>query len=640
MLLCLAATVPVAAEEVARLLPETVVSAAAIPVPSREVGSAISVVDRAAIERRQVPVLSDVLRAVPGLAVSRSGPVGGQTQVRMRGAEANHTLVLIDGIEVNDPVSSSEFDFAHMLADDIERIEVLRGPQSALWGADAIGGVIDITTRRAEPGTVVSGRAEGGAHGTFRVHSAVRNAGESHDVALSASALTTEGVNASRFGGEDDGYRNLTLNLNAGLRPDDALDLRATLRATDANTEFDDFDFVAGSPTQGFPIDAANDTDVSQLYAGARARFSVLDGRWEHEVSTGYTRSRLATQANRVRNTSTRGERRKIAYRTTVFAESEVGLPASHALTLLAERERLRFSNRGLPGPSLADQDRETTAYGFAAEYRVSIADRLALGASARHDENERFADADTFRLTAAYDLRRTGSRLHASLGTGVTNPTFFEQFGFFPGFFVGNPSLEPERSRGWDVGVEQRLLDDRVVLDVTWFESDLTNEVATVFDPVTFLSSPVNLPGESRRRGLELSARARLTPTLGASASYTFLRAEQSDGRDEARRPRHTGSVSLDWRDTDDRAAVSVSLDFGAGAVDDEFVFATPQSRVDLGSYALLNVAGRYRIAPSVSALARVENLLDDGYEEVYGFRAPGLGVFVGLAVDFGNGR
>lgn len=275
--------------------PTTVVSASRVPVPSPEVGSALLVLPEERIEASGARFVSDLLRQAPGVAVSRQGAVGTSAQVRMRGAEANQTLVLIDGIEANDPAFSSEFDFAYLLSGGIQTIEVLRGPQSALYGSDALGGVIHVSTQRATKPSEATAFAEAGSFNSYQAGALVGSKSDRYDLAVSAHWLDTGGTNVSRFGSEDDGYENLTVGAAGGVQLNPGLRLDASVRYTDARSEFDRQDFAfPATPTQGLVIDSDDVTDVTRLYATVQGRLDLLDGRWQHRVRA----SRTETQSD------------------------------------------------------------------------------------------------------------------------------------------------------------------------------------------------------------------------------------------------------------------------------------------------------------------------------------------------------
>ncbi len=598
------------------LLPEIVVTASRAPVPAEQVGSAITVIDRAEIERRQTRFVADLLRDVPGVSVSQAGPSGAVTQVRMRGAESNHTLVMIDGVEANDPAGGAEFDFAHLTTADIERIEVLRGPQSALYGSDAIGGVINIITRRGRRGHNLRGSLEGGSFGTIQASGGLSGAGDGYRYALNASQFHTDGISIDPDGDERDGYRNRTLSFSgtADLLPN--LELSATGRHVDARVESD--------PGPALPVDTDSVSHIDQFYGRVQAKLSLLDGNWEHIVGIGLTDTENKTRTDGEPDTRIAGRRVKYDYQTNVTFTTP---DAQHSITGLAEREEEDFTFRGFQ-----DVDRDTTTHALVGLYRLDLFDRIFLSAALRHDDNEIFKDATTYRATAAYLHRETGTRLHGSYGTGVKNPTFFELFGFDANF-RGNPDLKPERSEGFDIGVEQRFGGGRHAVDVTYFEQDLEDEI------VGFGDTAVNQTGTSKRRGVEISGRAQLLPELAVTGTYTYVWAREPNGDVEVRRPAHSASLHVNYRFLEDRANLNFGVRYNGAQDDLDFrpPFPAPPERVRLDDYLLVNLAGSYRITDNVEAYARIENLLDADYEDVFGFATPGIAAYVGMRVQFG---
>jgi vitamin B12 transporter len=287
------------------------------------------------------------------------------------------------------------------------------------------------------------------------------------------------------------------------------------------------------------------------------------------------------------------------------------------------------------------DQDQRTTA--AVLEVIVSPLRQTSISLSARYDDNSDYDDVATYRATTAWTTASTRTRLHASYGTGQKAPTFVERFGFFPDQFVGNPDLVPETSTGWETGIEQPLFDSRVSLGATYFHEDLQDEInGFAFDPATFLFTAENLDGESKRRGVEVTAQARVTEGLRVSGSYTYLDATEPDSSTgdetrEIRRPRHVASLNGDWRFLANRADVNLNLAYVGDRTD---VFFEPvafeKEIVNLDSYYLASVAVSYRATEQVRVYARVENLLDDNYEDVYGYSTPGRGAYAGIGLSF----
>ena len=592
-----------------------------------DTGSAVSIITSEELEHRQIRFVSDALRAVPGLAVSRLGPAGTNTQVRIRGAEANHTVVLIDGVKINDPFTS-EVDFAHLLSAQIERIEILRGPQSVLYGSEAIGGVISIFTKRGAPGVQADASAEGGSFSTYDGSAALRGATQTLNYALSASALKTDGTNVSRFGSEDDGYRNRTLYARAGWAPVSVAAIDASVRYRDSRSMFDpqDFGFPPGA-TFGLIVDGDRRSDGDQLDARLRGRLTT--GALEHQLGFARTQTEEDTFANGVFTNGFEGKRARFDYQGTW----RFGASVPQALTLAAEHERQQFESKGSTPASAQNQTRENDKTAIASEYRVRLPSLTALTFSVRRDNHELFADATTYRITAAQPLGQR-VKLRTSVGTGIANPTFFELFGFIPGSFDPNPELKPEKSRGFDVGADFAIADGGR-LSLTYYDADLESEIAGTFSLNTFRSSVANLSGKSKRRGVEVEAQYAPSANLTVWVTYTYTDAHQPDGQVEVRRPRHVGSAAITYALRNAAGAITLAVDHNGRQEDLDFRSFT-SARVSLRDYTLVRLAGQYNLTRNVSLTARVENLLDQDYEEVFSYRPSGRAYYAGVQARF----
>jgi len=613
----------------AQTTPQTVIiSSTRSAVPAAEVGSALTVITGEELEAKQIRLVSDALRAVPGIAVNRSGPAGSLTQVRIRGAEGNHTVVLIDGMKVNDPFSS-EVDFSHLLAAQIDRIEILRGPQSVLYGSEAIGGVISIYTKRGTPGTQAEAALEAGSFSTVGGGAALRGATDALNYALSVDALRTDGTNVSRFGSEDDGTRNQTLLGTARWTLTPALALDAAVRWIDDRIESDpqDFGFPPG-PNFGLVVDGDNRGDTDQLDARLRAQLLALDGRLEHQFGIAHSKTHGDNQVDDVFSSGWEGQREHFDYQGSVRFGDQT-LP--QVLTLALEREELTFENKGPLPTSEENQTRKNDKTGLALEYRVRFASQTALTLSGRQDRHELFDDASTYRVTVAQPVGNV--KLRASAGSGIANPTFFELFGFIPGSFDPNPALKPEKSVGFDLGADVDLFDGAGQLSLTYFDADLENEIVSTFDSTTFRSSVANLDGKSRRKGLEVEGHWDVSADWTLAASYAYTDSKQPDGQREVRRPRHVAAASVSYSLPNQRGAVTLAADHNGQQEDTDFGSST---RVALKDYTLVRLAGSYALSPHVDLTARVENAMDQAYEEVYSYRASGGAFYVGVAARF----
>jgi vitamin B12 transporter len=596
-----------------------VVTGSRTPILADDATATISLLDAADIEARGGVFLADTLRAVPGLAVSRSGNLGGLTQIRARGSEANHILVLIDGVEVASPFTG-EADFAHMAFDDIGRIEIARGEQSALWGADAIGGVVHMTTRTPEDGVSIGARLEAGSFETRRGSIQIAQGLERGHWSFQYGGFETAGIDISGLGGDDDGYRNRNAALSGRWQMGDQLALSASLRwighiaASDADVDFDG---------------RLDDTDSVRRGDQVFARFGVnaTTGVIAHEAGVQLTDDAANSLTDGVRTDRSLGQRQQVYYQTsTEWGGGQIG----HRLTGLIEIERDRTKNDGGPG-SFANQTRRLETTAFAADYGFERGG-LDLTASARHEQNDWFDDATTWRLGAGWAFDVIGGRARASIGEGVKNPGVFELFGFFPAFFIGNPDLQPEHSKGWELGWDQVIADGRGQVSIVYYRSTLEDEIYTDFGVFPFTAR--NATSESTRSGVELEAQWQIADALSARGSVSVLESEQ-DGVAEIRRPERLASVTLDWRPEGSDWSGSATIDYTGEQDDTDFgTFAS----IVLDAYTLVGGQVRWQANDHVEIYARGENLLDEDYQDVFGFHTPGRGVYLGLRFTGGE--
>lgn len=628
MAVCLTACVTATAQEPLAQLDTIVVTASRTPVSLASTGSAVSLITREEIERRGAAFAIDLLRDVPGVAVSRSGGIGSQAQLRIRGSEANHALVLIDGVEANDPSVGDEFQFEHLATNDIERIEIVRGPQSALWGSDAVGGVINVITRRPASPFEAGGHLETGSFGTINGVTQLGVSSNRYEMGLGLSYLDSDGSNASRTGDENDGFTNAIANFVARVHASDRLQLDFSARHTDSTKQFDTTDFGV----TGLPVDTDRSTDSRQNYLKAAA--AIDSGAWMHSIRLTY----LDTDAENFSDGSSVSS--LSSDKLGIYYQSDLSLPGTfdHTLTFALDHEKEEFSQRGtasLFGDPNQDQELDTT--GYILEYRSNPHEALNLSVSARHDQSSVFDSVTTYRLSASYALRDGRTWLRGSYGTGQKSPTFIERFGFFPDAFLGNAALRPEQSEGWEIGLDRTFLGERLTFSATYFDDMLENEInGFAFDPVALQFTAANLEGRSHRKGLETSVSADATDALRLTASYTYIDSTQPDADGsqarEIRRPRHMAAVNVNYAFST-RMNVNLNVSYNGSQIDNFFPpFPQPAERRELSSYRLVSLAANVRLTEHLELFGRVENLLDEDYEDVLGFATPGLATFIGL--------
>ncbi|MFN0264005.1 TonB-dependent receptor plug domain-containing protein [Tepidamorphus sp. 3E244] len=615
--------------EGATLLPDIIVGSSFEETPSERVGSAVTVVTSEDLRNQGVVLATEALRSLPGVSVSQSGPQGSLTQVRIRGAEANHTLVLIDGIEANRP-GDGEYDFGGLLAAEIERIEIIRGAQSGIYGSNAHAGVINIQTYPGRGAPRVRAVVEGGTPASAAGHLSAGGQQGAFFGAVSVTGYDTDGFNASRFGDEKDGADNLTLTAKGGVDISEHFNIAANLRFVDRRTETD------GQPVD-FLVERPNASELEEIHGRIVASGSFFDGALSYEGGAIYSEIESRGIDVDFGNTGLLEDRTDLFYKTTLRHDTPDMFGASHRLTgyVRHRTEGIRFTDfTTFATPAqLAHKEREVLS--FAGEYQVDLFDHLSLSAAVRHDDNNgAFDDATTFRLAGSYRLANYGARLHASVGTGVTNPTLIEQFGYDPTTFVGNPNLTPESSTSWDVGIEKSFYDGLLVVDVTYFQSTLEDEIVNDFSgfPVVTVA---NADGTSHRQGVEVSAAWSPLSWFDLTATYTYLDSTDANGSTELRRPRHAGRVDATARFAQDRGTLTLSAVMNADTRDTNF--ATFQT-VSLDDYFLVNARAAYQLNPFAQAYVRVENLLDEDYEEVWSYRAPGISAYAGLVLTLGG--
>ncbi|MBA8903515.1 TonB-dependent receptor [Phyllobacterium sp. P30BS-XVII] len=603
-------------------------------------GRAYTVITGEQLVQNQTRYVADALRQVPGFAVSRGGSYGGLTQVRVRGAEANHLLVMIDGVEASE-TGNGEFDFGGLPVTDVDHIEILRGPQSAFWGSNALAGVVNIITKGGtRDGFKISGRSEAGTDGTWLGNVLLQGGADNYDFALSGTYRQNKGFNISNFGSEKDGDKNGSINgkFKVDITPDVVVD--GTFRYVNRRSDLDP-DGGYGTPFQGLVVDGDDQTTTKELLGSLGITWTSLDGALTQKARISDTNTLRDNLKHDEYISGNEGNRLNGSYQATYKFDTPAFADARHQITAGYQGERETFQQR----PAKADfnspyfdasqfEKHDRTMHSFVGEYRGEFFDQLYLNAAARHDDNDRFKDASTYSFGAAWKIPDWGTRLHSSVGTGVTNPTFYDQFGYIPSTYKGNPNLRPEKSLGWDFGVEQSFFDEQLVVDVTYFRQNLTDEITSIATP-DFRYTPVNQDGRSKRQGVEVAATLNLTSGFTTTATYTYTDAKDPDGQIEIRRPRHSGSLNAAYTFLEDRARVFSEVTFNGKMEDTAFTPPLP-TRVVLKDYTLVTIGGSYKFSDKMEAYARIENLVDEDYQEVFGFNTPGRTAFVGLKGSF----
>ena len=595
-----------------------------------KVGTSVSVVTSADLKNQQIRNAADALRSLPGVSVSASGTPGNLTVVRIRGAESQHTLVVIDGVEVNASNGNGFFDLSNLTSEEIESIEVLRGPQSGLYGTGAIGGVINIITKSGKGPFKMTAFGEGGSFGTVSGGAQISAGSERAHGSLTVQSTHSDGFNISPLGSERDAHTLQSVAFHGGVAVFENFKLDGAMRYSHKTAARDGFDGSAAI----FGLVVANDdasTLAQNLWTGRlAATLDTFDSHWIHQWHVSRSDNVLKdNDATFLSFSNAEAAVNNYGYTSTLRIDG-YGAPMRHFLTGRIEGQDEFFFQ-----PTSNPLERTRSRTSATGEVRGEYFDALYLSGTVRQDWNQVFDDETTWHTAASLKVPGTILRLHGSAGTGVKYPSFSEQFGFFFGF-TPNPDLKTETSFGWDGGAEVTLLGGKAVVDVTYFDQNLKNEIDTKFFP-DFTSTAFNRSGESTRRGVEASVRYALAPGLTVGGAYTYLEARDDKKIEEIRRAPHSGKVDVNYTFLDQKANLSLSAIYNGDMKDVAFDASTfALNRVTLNDYWLLRLAGSYKVTPGVEIYGRVENLLDEKYQEVFGFQTAGVAAYAGMRFSY----
>jgi len=619
-----------------------VVSATRTEQPIEKTGASITLISADDLKTQQTVALTDILREVPSLIVNRNGGIGQPASISLRGGEAGQTLVLIDGVRVNDPSTtdnSAAAQLGDLLVNNIERVEVLRGPQSTLYGSDAIGGIINIVTRRGgDSSLALVTSLEGGSEGTFHANAAANGTDGIVEYGAGLNYFTTSGISAadSRLGNKErDGYTNYGATANVRVHLTDTIsgDLRGYF--THGHDGFDD---GFGSPPDFLPTDSAanNSNDLKAGYAGINAE--LFGGRFENRLAVIATS--VARQFFDSAFDTTHLNFQFFSSTARIEYQGIVNIDADDQATFGVETQESTFraDNFGVfalfSPPRESGHDRLT---GYYAHLQSTLFDRLTLAAGVRLDDDDQFGAHASFKLNAAWQVPDWDLTIRANLGTAFKAPSLFQEFG--PN---SNPisRLRPETATGWEAGFDKTFAENRMRASFTYFDRTTTNQLdfQNCFSPDDAPGCPFRLAvfgyyinlDKTRARGVEAVLGAKLDDMLTASLNWTNMSAtNELTGKDLARRPHNLASAVITWLPLAG-ATIGASLTYQGKRFDDAGNFAA------LTSNTTVNLFGSYDLTAHWQLFGRVDNLFDDRTEQIRGFGVPGIGAFGGVRASF----
>lgn len=599
-------TAHAAENEIDQAIEEITVTAHRIPIPAVPT---VEVISQEAIEQRGRSVGPDVLATLPGLAISRNGAFGSQAQIRVRGSEANHLQVLVDGIEVNDPAIGSEYNFGNLNLTGINRIEYAPGAQSSLWGSDAVAGVLNLVSTPSRQRREIA--ITGGSFDTWQAQTTFADVTDNGYYSLSGSFYDTDGTNNALTGNEDDGFTSSNVHFTHGINGE-RYSTQFVIRFGDSEFDTDPAPFPIS-----VPIDGDRRTDHKEL----AAKFEISANRpgkiWRPSLAITFLDTENDNRENGDVVDTVNGQRVKISFK------NYWQLSDQQLWTAILEREEEKFDQTGaISFFGDPNQSQDGTTDSLSIEH-VGNWGSLQTAISGRFDSNDDFEDTFSYRIAARYQIQ-DNLQAFAAYGTGIKNPSFYERFGFTPGNFSGNADLDPEENQHASIGLEFQTRVHH--LQLTLFKDVLKDEInGFVFTSTPGVFTASNLTEDSDRQGAELLGSTQLAG-FDLSAGYTYLDAEDTNGQIELRRPEHSGHLQIGHRFAGERGYLQIGSIFTGEQEDTDFRTFTP---VTLDNYNRVHLNASYAVTNNVNLKARVENALDDETEDVFMFRPPKRAVY-----------
>jgi vitamin B12 transporter len=604
---------------------QIIVSASRLETKESNVGSSVSVVTQEDLQQGRYQNVVQALRKVPGLDIVQSGGAGGNATAFIRGADSDQTLVLLDGIELNNPASPNRsFNLTNLTLENVDRIEIIRGPQSTIYGSDAMGGVINIISKKAKDGVHASASTEAGAYNTFNQVGSLSYGSEAIAFTSGVTRQDVGNISAAdaKYGNtEHDDYQNTSLSGRLAFFPSDKIDGAVTTRYTRANSALDNSGGVGGDDlnrryhneeffTKGELSGHLLDDTLTPNAWISYSNHSLHDNNDPDALNSDYLRSAYNGDLTDVGTKLTWKPRE---YFSGVWGGETQG-----------ERASSNYYSDGAYGPyedNLSDQEARTNSTFL--ETRTSYDDDAFVDAGIRYDHHSIFGSATTFRIAPAWHVTDM-TKLRSSVGTGFKAPSLVQLYSSF-----GNRDLEPERNNGWDVGVDQQIIKNKLSGSLTFFHNNYRDLIT--FDPSTYVLENIN---SAFTQGFEAATSLALNEMVSIKGAYTYTQSEDRMTNEELlRRPRNKGSVTVVYTPTT-RFTGQVQWRMYGARKDVDYA-AYPPTRVTLAGYGIVDLAATYKVSDSWELFTRVENLFDQDYEEVLGYGTLGCAGYGGVKVS-----
>jgi len=612
---------------------EVVVTANRVETPTNEIATSVTVITGRELEQAKKTTVIEALREVLGLSILQSGPAGSSASVMLRGANSEHTLVMIDGVEVNDPITPSRtYDFSHLMVDGIERIEILRGPQSTLYGSDAMAGVINIITKKGQGKPKFHLSSLGGSYRTFSGTAGLTGSMKKLHYSVWTSSLASRGFSAANDtlegNTEADGYKNLSLSASADYQASDNIDLDFLAKFIDTRSDIDNFGSAFGD-------DPNNVQKYQSLFLKGHIRGLFLKNRWEQKLTLSHIASNRETENPEDERHPYDSDRSQYKSRLNKLDwQNNFFLHETNTLTLGAEHQEEQgesfYHAESMWGPSTSlfplKKAHNTGVY---IQDQLRLAGKFFLTAGIRLDNHSQSGLSATHRIAPAVFIRQTSTKLKATYGTGFKSPSLYQLYA--PGNSwgpIGNENLKPEETASWDLGIEQALWDGKIRVGGTYFSSRYENLI-----DYDYTEGYINIARASSK-GVEFLLEIEPAENLAFSASYSHIEAkDKNTGEALLRRPKDKFTAKLNVRFAA-KGRIVLSLTHLGARVDQEWIdwIAT---RARMAPFTLLNAVGSYDILPNIQLFLRLDNILDQRYELIKGYGTPARSIYGGFKIQ-----
>lgn len=596
-------SMPAIADEEILKIEEVVVTATKIEEPVEETTSSVIVISDETMKAKNKEFVTDILKDVSEINLIQHGGPGTLATVILRGGSSEHTMVMIDGVRVKSTTTGS-FDFSGINVDDIERVEIVKGPQSTIYGSEAMAGVVNIITKKGKGKPKLVTSLEGGSYGTYKPSVTFSGGDDKFDYRITGSYFHTDGISAVRDGEERDGYENASISGKFGFRPTNVFELEVTSKYYYDKSELD-----------AFGMDVLNYVQHGHHYMLSGKGMLYLTDTWEQILTVSRIEDSLKFRHPDISYYNAD----IITGINTIDWQHNLYISGGYALTMGAEYRKEE-------GESIGVFDKAVDNRAVYLNNKLKILDDdLIINAGLRYDDHETFGNETTYRVGAVYNVRDLDLRVRTSYGTGFRAPTINELYYTDPWGSSGNPDLEPEKSRSWEIGIEKEVIKERASISIAYFDQRYKDLIVWIESPPgSWQYSPQNVK-EAEIKGIEAGVFIKVSENIRLNPAYTYLDTEDKETGDRLpRRPRDKFNLSAEYSE----GPVTMLLSY-------TYVGKARDLSKILGAYSLVNLSGSYKLTERIRLFARIDNLLNEDYEVAAGYNTPGFSVFGGIRFE-----